>query len=405
MIGYSVRSAAMGGADVAVDADCSGSSCNPATQGKNASSSLALGLSTLMPQLSFMDTQNTLDGEDQLFPLPYMSYVHWFDNSAWTAGINLYAQGGMGVDFREVETFAGTSDSIESQVNYMRMTGTATYQVNDKLSLGAGLMVGYADIQFALFPNTYSAGRDNTPGTMDDFMGMDVDDLGDYGVAGRIGLQYRLTDKLNLGFQYTSEAVLDPDGGTMTLNFGDRRVKYDAEMNDFTWPRELEVGLAARVTPQLLLAADIKWLNWSSAIKNIQLQGSNPDIPVPLSSPDLQFTMNWKDQWVFALGVEYTLFYRHILRTGYNYGQNPVPDANLTPLFPAITEHHLSLGYGYKRKGWAIDVTWEHAFENSQTNSSPGPPADPDGIANPFAPGPTVSHAQNTIHAVVTWYF
>jgi len=231
-----------------------------ATQGKNDSSSLAVGLSTLIPQLSLVDTRNNIDGKDQIFPLPYMSYVHFFDDSAWTAGINLYAQGGMGVDFRQTKTFAGTSDSIESQVNYMRMTSTATYQVDDKLSLGAGLMVGYANVTFALFPNTYSAGGDNTPGTMDDFMGMEAEDLGDYGIAGRIGMQYRLTDHVNLGFQYTSEAVLDLDGGTLTLNFGNRHVSYDAEMKNFTWPREVEFGFAAQVTPQVLLAADIKWL-------------------------------------------------------------------------------------------------------------------------------------------------
>ena len=393
MIGYSVRSSAMGGADVAVDADCSGSSCNPATQGKLSASSLSVGLSALMPQLSLQGPGNDVDGEDQMFALPYLSYVHHLDDSPWTVGINLYAQGGMGVDFREVETFFGTTDSFDSQVSYMRMSGTASYQLSDKFAVGAGVMVGYTDIQFSFFPNTYSVGRDNQPGTMDDFMGVDARGLRDYGMAGRLGLQYRLTDSINLGFQYTSEAALDPNGGSLVLNFGSTDVRYDAEMKDFAWPRELEFGIAARVTPQLLVATDVKWLNWSSAMNIVRLQASNPDIPVVLRNPELQFDMNWDDQWVLAVGAEYTMMHGHTVRCGYNYGKSPVPDTNLTPLFPAIVEHHLTLGYGYLTKGWGLDFAWEHAFENSQTN--------PD----PFVPGPTVQHSQNTLHAVVTWYY
>jgi long-chain fatty acid transport protein len=170
-------------------------------------------------------------------------------------------------------------------------------------------------------------------------------------------------------------------------------VKYDAEMKGFTWPREVEFGIAAHVTPQLLVATDIKWLDWSSAMNVVSMRANNPDIPVTFNDLDLQFDMNWEDQWVFAIGAEYTLLPEQALRCGYNYGKSPVPDANLTPLFPGIVEHHLTLGYGVVTRQWGFDFGWEHAFEHSQTN--------PD----PLVPGPTVQHSQDTFHAVMTWYF
>ncbi len=406
MIGYSVRSSGMGGSDVAVDADCSGSSCNPATQGRKGAQSLALGFSLLMPELDVENSDGHRSGKDQFFTLPYISYVQPVsETSPWTLGFNVYAQGGMGVDFKDFTTFAGTEDSFKSRISYARMTGTGNYQISDKLSMGFGVMVGYVDIKFSLFPDTYSVGQDATPGTGDDFMGIDARGLDSYGTAGRFGLHYKVSNSVSLGLQYTSEAALDPDGGEVTMNLGGQMVTYDAELDDFIWPQEVELGVAVQASPQLLLAMDIKWIDWSSAIDVVTLRGDNPDAVVSLTDPELQFDMSWNDQWVFAIGAEYAVNLQHTVRAGYNYGKSPVPDSNLSPLFPAIVEHHLTLGYGYSWDKWAIDCAYEHAFENEQTNSSPGPPLDPGGIANPFGPGVTVSHSQDTVHFVLTYYF
>ena len=406
MIGYSVRSSGMGGSDVAVGADCSGSSCNPATQGRSGSRSLAMGVSVLMPELSIESGNDHGAAKDHFYPLPYVSYVQPLsETSPWILGFNVYAQGGMGVDFQDVSTFAGTEDSVESLISYVRLTGTGNYSVSDKLSIGFGLMAGYVDLNFSVFPDTYSVGQDGSPGTADDFWGIDARGFNSYGIAGRLGLHYKVTDGVSLGLQYTSEAVLDPDGGELVLNLGEQKVSYDAEIESFTWPREFEFGVAVQATPYLLIAADVKWINWSSAINVLTVRGKGPGATVSLAEPEFDFNMKWRDQWVFAIGAEYAIDGKHTVRVGYNYGKNPVPDSNLSPLFPAIVEHHVTLGYGYSWGKWAIDCAYEHAFENEQTNFSPGPPLDPDGIASPFLSGVKVGHRQDTVHLVLTYYY
>jgi long-chain fatty acid transport protein len=61
------------------------------------------------------------------------------------------------------------------------------------------------------------------------------------------------------------------------------------------------------------------------------------------------------------------------LRAGYNYGKNPVPDQYVNALFPAIVEHHITVGAGYE---WAevngINASFQTALENSQTNPGNG---------------------------------
>ncbi len=405
-IGYSPRSSGMGGADVAVTADSSGAAGNPASLGLSVARSASVGLCILSPTLSQRDKQNNIDGKTQFFPLPHLSYAQPVnDDSPFIWGLNLYAQGGMGVDFDKVTTFNGNVDSYESMVSYSRLSGALNYLINDELSMGIGLMAGYARMNFSLFPDTYSVGMDNTPGTLDDFTGIDASGFSSFGIAGRLGVQYQLSKTLRLGLQYSSEAALALDDGEILINFGTMRVNYDAEIDGFTWPREFEAGIAMQATDTLLLAADIKWLNWSSAIDQVIIKGRNPNQPgVPLN-PALTFNMAWKDQWIFALGAEYQLSGKQQIRAGYNYGKSPVPDSNLTPIFPAIVEHHLTMGYSYSWPSWQLSIAYEYGFNNSQSNDNPGPPADPDGIANPFGPGVTVDHRQQNLHLQVSYYF
>ncbi|MFZ5798387.1 MAG: OmpP1/FadL family transporter [Thermodesulfobacteriota bacterium] len=392
MIGYNVRASGMGGADVAIATDCSGTACNPATLGVQHKRSLAFGLSALMPQVSTaydafgVDVEN----EDQVFPLPYVAYAQQLsEDSPWTIGIDLFAQGGMGVDVHSFPTPNGNG-SYDSLVRYERLTGAASYRVNEKLSLGLGVMIGYADIEFSLFPEF--------PG------GIRVEDLYSFGYAGRAGLRYQLSERVSLGAQYTSAAGLDLDGGTLTANYGPAgNVTFDAEMEDFTWPQEAEVGIAFQATPNLLIAADIKWIGWSEAIDLVKVRASGgpPGMPAPVTpgSDAILFDMNWDDQWVYALGIEYVLNQNHTFRLGYNYGKTPVLDANLSPLFPAIVEHHATLGYRLTLNNWAIDLAYEHGFDNRQENSNPDPQV------NPFGPGVSISHSQNTLHGAIIYFF
>lgn len=398
MIGYGVRSSGMGGADVAVDSDASGVSGNPATMGRLSDHSLTGGISLLMPALNVSNETMgiDLDGEAQIFPLPYVAYAQRLGTgSPWRMGIEAYAQGGMGVDFVGFPTSATTTGSFHSKVMFMRLTGAASYEVCENLSLGLSAIGGYAGMDFSMFPGSEG--------------GMDVEGLSSLGFAGRFGLQYRVSDALSFGAVYTSETSLNLDGGTATMNFGSQgEPVYTAEMQDFTWPQEVEFGLAVKPSSSFLVAVDVKWINWAAAMDVVNLVVSDPPTGYPATPfPDGQggytdtmgFQMKWDDQMVYALGLEYTLNQQHTLRAGYNYGKSPVPDENLSPLFPAIVENHATFGYGLSVGSLGFDLAFEHALEATQTNDNT------DQMVNPFGPGITVSHSQNTIHFQTSYSF
>jgi len=399
MIGYGTRSIGMGGADVAVAGDAGNVSGNPAAVSEATPSSANIGLTLLMPKMSV--THNTpsgpdsVDGEAQYFPMPQIGWVHRLKDSGLALGFGLYAQGGMGVDFEGLNTGMGTTDKLTSQVSFLRFNPLVSYKLNDAVTLGGTLMVGYSQCKFSVYPDTYSAGPDGKAGTGDDFAGMDVSGLKSFGFAGRVGAQVKVGSMVRLGATYTSESTIKLDSGTAKLNFGGMKVNYDASMEDFTWPQEFEAGVAVTPAKGLTVAADVKWINWSATIDQPKLKISNPDQPVPMTSRDISFDMAWDDQWVYAIGVEYVLNPMHTLRAGYNFGKSPVPDANLNPLFPATVEQHVTLGYGLTLGQWGINLAYEHAFENTQVNNA----------ANMFGPGLEVSHSQNTVSLDATYRY
>ncbi len=399
MIGYSVRSSGMGGADAATDGSFAGVSGNPATMGKLADRGMAIGISALMPKLNVSNEAMglDLDGEDQLFPLPYLAYTQRLGaDSPWIIGFEGYAQGGMGVEFLNFPTSATTSDKISSNVMFMRFTGAASYQVNEALTLGLSAIGGFAKMEFDMFPNGQG--------------GMSVTDLTNTGFAGRFGVQYQICERMTLGAVYTSEAALDLKDGNAAINFGTQGgiVDYKAEMLDFAWPQEAEFGIALQPNSKWLVAVDVKWIGWESAMDVVTLEVSDPPENMPATPfPDGQggytnsmpFQMKWENQMVYALGLEYSIDEMNTVRAGFNYGKNPVPDANLSPLFPAIVEKHATVGYGLNLGNLSFDLAYEMGFENTQTNDNA------DQMVNPFGPGITVSHSQNTIHFETAYSF
>lgn len=88
----------------------------------------------------------------------------------------------------------------------------------------------------------------------------------------------------------------------------------------------------------------------------------------------MPWNMAWKNQWVFKLGAQLSPTPELKLRAGYNYGQMPLQAGrafeNLA--FPALSEHHVTLGAGYDLGKVTINAgaTWSPRAELSGSNAS-----------------------------------
>lgn len=410
MIGYDAISAGMGGADAAVETGCAAVAANPANLSSLCKSSLLLNGSFLGPSIHFANqTQsgqsNDVDGESQIFPLPFIAYASRLGEKGPAIGVGIFAQGGMGVDIVDVNTGFGTQDRIYSNVRYMRFAPTFAYPFGEKLALGATIQVGYSDIAYEFFPETsfYNLGQDGQPGTADDmsFPGQKLESAKTPSVGARFGARYEVTPQIAVGGSYTTESSLDYKDGDLTLNMtamGIGDVLYEGSVDGFTWPATAEFGVACKALGnRLTVAGDVQLIQWSSALETVTVRGENPDNAMVPANLDIPFVFNWDDQTVFSLGASYTLTESDVIRLGGNFGNNPIPDEYVYPLFPATVENHVAVGYGRAFGKFYMDVAYERGFNKEVTNPNTNP------MQNPFGPSATIEHAQNTVHVSLTY--
>ncbi len=271
-------------------------------------------------------------------------------------------------------------------------------------------------------------------------------DMGDavtaIGFGGTMGLSYKMSDKVSFGFSYTmpstltfeGEASMDMDSqfgqafermvggamqqgadldtarqGVMTqlagmgINMQLGMVSdYDVEV-EMSWPQEIGFGVAFMATDKLLLGMDVKYISWEDAMDKFSMKftdGSNANINTMMGSKDvnLEMPLEWENQVVIALGTEYHMNDKVALRAGYNYASNPVPAETLIPIFPAIVEHHVTLGSGYKiNEKFELDLAFEINLEKEDN-------VDTSVIANEYDDS-TSSLAETALHFGLTYHF
>jgi long-chain fatty acid transport protein len=145
----------------------------------------------------------------------------------------------------------------------------------------------------------------------------------------------------------------------------------------FGLPQSFAGGFSVKAVEKLVLSADVEWTDWSHAFDQMDLEmvtGTNPNINKMMGTTgdfNMAFPLEWKNTVVIRTGAEYEFFPSLILRVGYVYGNNPVPAETVFPLFPAIVEHHYTLGSTVKlSKGTALNIAYEHAYRNTQQAST-----------------------------------
>jgi long-chain fatty acid transport protein len=318
-----------------------------------------------------------------------------------------------------------------SEVSVGRVIVPVTYDVNEKFTIGAtfdfvwagmDLQMAMSESQFGDMANPNAQNIGTATGSMVDAFVMlyepaggtgisqlyhayfdfsnDSDFFGEakgYGFAGKLGLTYEITPAITLGATYHSKTLLqdlETDNAklNMTVNVDpgvfqgaptgtyqdmDLAVAGKITIVDFQWPWVIGGGVAWDASEKLLLAFDLKIIGWESAMKDLKMKFKADDTAENGAFAGLEMDatlfQNWENQLVIALGGAYEATEALTLRGGYNYGKNPVPDQYVNALFPAIVEHHITVGAGYE---WAevngINGSFQTGLESSATNPGDG---------------------------------
>lgn len=256
--------------------------------------------------------------------IPTLGLVYTLNDKV-AAGIGVVGTAGMGVDY-DADLFG--SSLMTSYMN-LRVAPAVSYKINDQFAVGLAANLMYAMMEWDVMDAMGNPARE---------------DGSAFGFGATIGLTYKPIKDLTVGLAYESKSF-----------FGDFEFDLGAagtEKLDFDQPQIVTVGGSYKVLENLLVAADVEWINWSDT--------NGEDMPefteeTPATSP---WNMDWSDQVVVKIGAELAATKELKIRAGYNYGKMPLNEdrAFENVAFPAIAEHHITLGAGYDIGALTVNV-------------------------------------------------
>jgi long-chain fatty acid transport protein len=346
LIGVSPASRGMGGIGVGMPVGPTDSIFrNPAWMSYYKGFNLSFGGILFFPEVKATFNNASATSQSKVFVVPEVGIVHQI-NDKLTFGIGAFGVSGMGVDYRNKgDNFL----NMHTTFQFMRVIPTLAYKVNDAISISGALHLAYGSLDMGATMGTNNAGGGQSQ---------------TYGIGAQLGIAYNMGDFVYAGLTYQSPVSMTYK---RVFDFSCLQGTCDGQFEDFklTQPQELAFGIGVKPMDNLKVGMDIRWINWKNA----------------KGYKDYQ----WKDQWVIALGGEFKPTQKLAFRAGYNYGKSPIrggvkntdEDFQIAVFnligFPAITEHHITLGLGYEfTKNFSIDLAYKHAFNKkvSATDSS-----------------------------------
>lgn len=385
LIGFGYESIMMGGADIAVARDPSALSTNPAGLVQIANKRFDLDLVSVdISETSHSDVfNNSQHASNGPFYGMGVGYAHNIKNSPLAWGFSISGQGGAGFEYNNIVTPFATIDNLSSEQFTAKATLGVAYKINTTLSIGASFSLLHSKLDQSIFPDTSFSGATS-------FIGQQVSDATANALGAKIGLRYQVNPRTVIGVAYTTSSSMDFSGDQYVANFssiGLGKVTYsNLNINGQRQPQELGLGISFQVNKQLLLAAEVNWIDWSSALSTSNLLASNPDNPFAPATISVNITDNWRDQWVWSTGFVYEAVSGIVLRGGLNYGRNPIPDNRLNPLLAAIIEKHVTFGVGFNAQNdWQFNSGIQWDIKNEATSSNPLNPTGSTSIERPSA--------------------
>lgn len=334
-------------AGVGVDGtDISGVYYNPATMTLHPGTQIQAGFVAVGLDLAYEGNDGTSEnGQYNTQAIPHGYISHQLSDNMWI-GLAMTVPFGMGTEYDDNWVLANRG--ISAEVLTFDFNPNVAWKVSDKLSLGAGMSIQYAqaDLKMSQAP---------MPGVLNSEV--DADSIA-WGF--NVGLMWSPLDNLRFGLSYRSQINHNADG--------------DLELTNFTGvtspelPPSMTVGATATIsTPAwamataawdvndlLSLYATFRWTDWSS-FKELKINSAIPSDPI---------RNEWQDTYLFSVGADLRFTNWWTFRAGIGYETSPIDDPRYrTAIIPDADRWWFALGSSFQAtENMQIDVSaaWLH---------------------------------------------
>ncbi|MDZ4262905.1 MAG: outer membrane protein transport protein [Pseudomonadota bacterium] len=290
-------------------------------------------------------------------------------NPQTRVGVGINAPFGLQTEYNS--DWKGRFQAIKSKIQTVNLNPSLSYDVNQMLSLGAGLNYQYitGDLTSAV---NYSAaafsaggsglltaiGGPNQEGVStitgdDSAWGYNVGALINIDPHTRIGLAYRSKIKYTLSGTVSFDNVPPALASSPLLANSDVTLPIDM-------PDSFSISGFHQLNSQWDLMADATWTGWG-VFKQLKIDRTNGANVQTVDE-------NWKNTWRFSTGANYHYNQTWLARAGVALDQAPVPDSHRTARIPDNDRLWLALGGQYKPSANdALDFGYAHLFVKDST--------------------------------------
>lgn len=278
---------------------------------------------------------------------------------------------------------------------------TISYKLfNDKLSIGAGLMVSWGSVELSksLFP---VGDQSNTilglaaTGDATTFSGIGNNPIGSISMSGdastavgvNVGLMYDVCSKLSIGASYRSKMMMKVDSGSSTINSYNDTVGYVLSQiesisimengtfsSELPLPSTLSVGVTLYPIKMLKVSAEMQMVGWSS-YESLDFLFTSTDGTYENNS-----AKNYENTCIYRLGAELGLSESFKVRAGIYYDESPVSSDYFAPETPSMNKIGYTCGLSLKplpipnfsldlAYGYISPASYERAASYSSTDA------------------------------------
>lgn len=349
---------------------------NPAAITALPGTQIQAGLSLVMPQAS-VETINPYtgvwaktDGKEKVWPIPSAYVTHQLNDSIWL-GLGMFSRFGLGAELDD--TWPGRYNSYKAMIESFDIVPTVAWKVNKKLSVSAGLIIRYFDIELAQKIDVAGAAglrdyNDPSPSPYDVDQNLHGDDI-NAGIA--LSVQFNPIETVSLGAAYHSRIRFVCKGDADWTKPAAVDAMLPNTLNDTTWraknynPDEFMVGASWDVTKQFTLAGSIVYSLWSVYDDLIV----DLDEPMLMGREQLSSTKNWKDVWRLTLGGNYALNDNWTVRASYTFDESPLNTEYVDYLVPGDDRHLFGFGLTWDKDTWTCDLGYFYEIVKSMSVS------------------------------------
>ena len=339
--------------------------------------------------------------------VPSFYYVRPFNQNI-TYGVSVTAPFGLSTNWSEEGPlrYAATY----SQLITVDASPEIGARINDHLALGAGLDLEYAQVTFNSILGV--------PGIADQILGQAAaldstsDNSGDsFGVGFHVGAMMMFQQNhTRFGLNYQSRVaqqfkgtstLTGPLANPQTLEINSVFTTDNLVSNDIQFPEIITFYGYHDLNDKVAVLGSVVYTGWS-VFKSIQLNniagGTFDDGAVPI---DFTSTEDYRNAWRAALGLNYKINNRFMLRTGGGFDETPTINAQRTVRMPDANRWAISAGAHYQvLSRWSLDVGYSYLQSIGSVVVNKNVPLD---FNNSVYVNATGKAYANLVGAQVTW--